>query len=841
MGLNPRDAHKTAFVTRKGAYEFSVMPFGLCNAPATFQRLMDCTLAGLNYEILLVYLDDIIVFSKDIPTHLSRLRTLFERLRLANLKLKPSKCHLLQRAVDFLGYRIDMNGVGTDPQKIAAVVNWPTPTKLREVRSFVGLCSYYRRFVPGFATVAAPLHALTKKNQSFRWSDQCQASFETLKEMLTTAPVLGLPRDECPYVLDTDASNHGIGAVLSQIQDGKECVLAYSSRLYSAAEQRYCVTRKELLAVICAVKQHRHYLLGRPFVIRTDHAALQWLKRTPTPIGQQSRWLEILEEYDYTVEHRPGTKHGNADALSRIPCRQCGYCGLDNEGITTAARHILANDDGSPQWNCDALRLAQQTDQDIGPVYTFRKNDENEPDAESLSHFSADVKTYMAHWPVLELKEDLLYRRWKLKSQPQEILQLLLPLEYRQEALQQMHSGFTGGHLGIRRTLEQVQRRFYWVGWAADVKRYCRQCNDCAQYKRGPAPHQGLLQSQLCGEPWERIGVDITGPHPRSRNGYIYILTAVDYFSKWAEAYPMRNQEAVTVANILVDKIIGHFGTPIQILTDRGANFQSILFKELCTKLDIDLLRTTAYKPSTNGLTERFHRTLNSMLGKVVNLNQRDWDEHLPAVMAAYRATVQESTGYSPNFLFLGRETRAPLDLLINSPPGQGSVECSFDHYVADRQQQLRDAYTTVRNHLGKAALRQKHRYDLHTKPRRFEKGDYVWYYYPRKRKGLSAKWQRFYTGPYQVVHVLNSLLYVIQRSPKSRPFTTHVDKLKAYFGREIPTECRLQPNQTPITDNILQCSLNGEIESVESEPIQRDAIYHRPQRQRRLPARYRQ
>ena len=231
VAMDDRDLQKTSFVTRRGTFAFKVMPFGLCNAPATFQRLMDHTMIGLNYEICLVYLDDIIVFSKDIPTHLERLETLFSRLRQANLKLKPSKCHFLQSSVEFLGYIITQNGISTDPKKIEAVVNWPTPKNLREVRSFVGLCGYYRRFVDNFSETAAPLYALTKKNARFDWNLTCQISFEKLKSSLVNAPVLGLPGDEGLLILDTDASEHGIGAILSQMQDDSERVLVYASRL----------------------------------------------------------------------------------------------------------------------------------------------------------------------------------------------------------------------------------------------------------------------------------------------------------------------------------------------------------------------------------------------------------------------------------------------------------------------------------------------------------------------------------------------------------------------------------------------------------------------------------
>ena len=239
------------------------------------------------------------------------------------MKLKPSKCHLLQRTVTFLGHVVSEEGIATDPAKVESVQSWPVPRSVTEVRSFLGLCSYYRRFVRDFAKIAAPLHALTGKNARFQWSGDCQAAFEVLKERLVSTPILAMPRDDGDYRLDTDASNFSIGGVLSQIQDGEERVIAYASRLLSGPEKNYCVTCRELLAVVFFTKYFRSYLLGHEFTIRTDHSALRWLKTTPEPIGQQARWLERLEEFTYHVEHRPGTKHGNADALSRRPCRQC--------------------------------------------------------------------------------------------------------------------------------------------------------------------------------------------------------------------------------------------------------------------------------------------------------------------------------------------------------------------------------------------------------------------------------------------------------------------------------------------------------------------------------------
>src|SRR3989441_7145838 len=304
IAMEEADKEKTAFLTRRGLFQYTAMSFGLTNAPATFQRLMDVVMAGLNFEVCLVYLDDIILFSSTVSEHLERLKLLLARLRWANLKLKPSKCHLLQRKVHFLGHVISAGSVATDPEKTEQIRTWPRPRNVHELRAFIGLASYYRRFCKDFGQIAAPLHALTGKNSRFWWTEDCEIAFAALKSRLVSSPVLAMPMDSGEYRLDTDASNTAIGAVLSQVQNGEERVIAYASRTLSRPERNYCVTRRELLAIVYFVKQFRSYLLGREFLIRTDHSALRWLKITPEPIGQQARWIEKLEEYSYRVEHR---------------------------------------------------------------------------------------------------------------------------------------------------------------------------------------------------------------------------------------------------------------------------------------------------------------------------------------------------------------------------------------------------------------------------------------------------------------------------------------------------------------------------------------------------------
>ena len=356
--LEENDREKTAFVTRKGLYEFTVMPFGLCNAPATFQRLMEKVLSGLQWEVAVLYIDDIIVHGRSFEEHIERLREVLKRLQAANLTLKTKKCCFLQQKVEFLGHIVSSAGISPNPKKIAKVTNWCDPTNLKELRSFLGLATYYRRFIKVFGNIARPLHALTEKGKQFIWTTDCEEAFSTLKNRLTSAPILGYPTKEDPFILDTDASQFGIGAVLSQRQSGQEVVIAYGSRLLTKSERNYCTTRRELLAVVYFTRYFKHYLLGRKFLLRTDHGSLRWLFSFKEPEGQVARWLEALAEFQFDIEHRAGTKHLNADALSRIPCKQCGHNAEQPSGPEPTPAECM-NDNGNRDCPEEESRASQ--------------------------------------------------------------------------------------------------------------------------------------------------------------------------------------------------------------------------------------------------------------------------------------------------------------------------------------------------------------------------------------------------------------------------------------------------------------------------------------------------
>ncbi len=364
--VDPVDQEKTAFATTFGVYQFRVMPFGLSNAPATFQRLMEHVLAGLHWTHCLVYLDDIIVFSETVSSHLERLRDVFSRLRGAGLKMKPSKCHLLQRSVKYLGHIVSEKGIQTDPEKTRCVAEWTTPTDLKQLRQFLGFASYYRRFVKGFAQIAAPLHKLTEKGKRWSWTEECEDAFGVLKRKLTSSPVLSFPDFAVRFTLDTDASGDGLGAVLSQDGPTGEQVIAFASRMLTKTERKYCATRREMLGLVLAIKHFRPYLYGQQFLARTDHNSLRWLRNFREPEGQIARWMEALSEYDFEVVHRPGLKHQNADSLSRSNCKQCGLTQSEPSSIVTAAL-----DDRLPEQTPQDIHQLQRSDPVLREVITW--------------------------------------------------------------------------------------------------------------------------------------------------------------------------------------------------------------------------------------------------------------------------------------------------------------------------------------------------------------------------------------------------------------------------------------------------------------------------------------
>ena len=543
VDVDSESRDKTAFSTPFGLYQFKRVPFGLTNAPATFQRLMAVVLRGLTPLMCLVYLDDIIIFSTTFEEHVERLRLVLSRLREAGLKLKPRKCRLLCEHVRFLGHVVSEQGVSTDPEKVRAIAEWPTPTCVKDVRSFLGMAGYYRRFVRDFSTVARPLNKLLERDVAFVWNEDSEGAFRVLKDVLSSAPILSFPDFDRPFIVDTDASNSGLGAVLSQIGlDTVERPVYFASRTLNRAERKYSTTRKELLAVVWALKTFRPYLLGAPFVLRTDHNALVWLMNFKEPEGQVARWLESLAEYDFEIEHRSGKKHQNADALSRREeSRQVTSDSVPQRTVEELACSSLQI--GADEAQLDDVRQAYQADPDLAVVVDRLSRDKH-------GCFPGDpavVRSLMNQENSLKLENGLLYRKF-VPTNPgsQVVLQLVVPRRHRTRLFQEAHAGATSGHFAHKRTLEKLRQSAYWPGMSRDVEEWCRSCATCAR-RRNPVPrsqNRAPLGHIAAAHPFEKIAIDLMGPLPVTSTGNFskviniswYILIC-DYFSKWVDIF----------------------------------------------------------------------------------------------------------------------------------------------------------------------------------------------------------------------------------------------------------------------------------------------------------------
>ena len=742
------------------------------------------------------------------------------RLREAHLKLHPKKCQFFRKCVAFLGHVISSDGVSTDPAKISSIVHWPTPTNVSELRSFLGLASYYRRFILKFADVAAPLHRLQEKAVSFQWSEQCNSAFETLKRRLSSAPVLAFPRSSDTFILDTDASEHGIGAVLSQNQCGIERVIAYGSRTLTKSERNYCVTRRELLALVYFLRHFRSYLLGRPFVVRTDHAALRWIQQFKEPEGQIARWLEHLQEFNFQTEYRPGKCHGNADALSRVQCNQCGMCHSFSTTTTSAPSYVSPPNHSSvysvnQAVDCWAsilsnqeLQEKQNTDPVLGIILVLMSKGPDRPPEGAVAGTGQAVHSLWAQWNRLEIINNLLYRRWEETDNEVIKRQLVVPRALVPEVIRAAHNLPGGGHLGVHKTLAKVRDRFYWPGLREDIEDWCRCCQDCAESKSPSSTARGPLIPSRVGYPMQRVALDLFGPLPVTRRGNKYILVVTDYFTRWVEAYSLPNQEAATVARVLVNEWVSRYGAPDVIHSDQGKNFDSQLFKGMCQLLGIHKTRTTPYHPQSDGLVERFNRTLKTLLRIQMKQVPEDmWDEELPLLMLAYRSSVQESTRFTPYRLMFGREVRLPVELMFGGTPAPGETHTD---YVTHLRERLEGAYRVVRENLHGAVQHQKQHYDRKTTGGRYQVGDPVWLYSPAVSRGQTAKFHRPWKGPYRVVKVLSDVTYRIQlMSPRNRRDRRRNYRVIVHFNRLKP--CHLQENlhqlptpepQTEISDD---------------------------------------
>ena len=611
------DEWKTAFKTKDGLYEWMVMPFGLSNAPSTFMRVMTQVLKPFMGKFLVVYFDDILIYSKSREQHLDRLTQVCATLRKESLYGNLKKCSFFTDRVIFLGFIVSSEGVSADPQKVQAIVEWPEPRNIDEIRSFHGLASFYRRFIKGFSTIMSPITDCMKQGE-FVWTKAAAKAFNEVKQRMIEAPVMRLPNFTKPFEVKCDASGIGIGGVLSQ----ERHPIAYFSEKLNDAKQKYSTYDKEFYAIIQALWHWRHYLLSQEFVIYSDHEALRYLHSQKKLNFRHGSWVEFLQRYHFVVKHRAGVENKAADALSR----RVSLLSIMSVKVTGFER----------------LKDDYESCPDFGELYI------------SLSNIPR---------PILDdytLQDGYLFKANKLCIPRSSVRDFLV---------WEIHAGGLAGHFGRDKTIEEVERQFYWPGLKRGVAKIVGQCRTC-QLAKHRKQNTGLYTPlPVPDRPWQDVSMDFVLGLPRTFRKHDSILVVVDRFSKMAHFLPCsKTSDASKIAKLYFDEIVKLYGLPKTIVSDRDVRFMSYFWKTLWHLVGTKLKFSTAFHPQTDGQTEVVNRSLGNLLRCLVGEANRNWDSILPVAQLAYNSSVNRSIGASPFEVVHGYTSRKPLDLLPMSP-----------------------------------------------------------------------------------------------------------------------------------------------------------------------------
>lgn len=748
----------TAFITPWGLYQWVRIPFGLSAAPAEFQRNMEDCLRGLRDVMCQPYLDDNLVHSQSFADHIEHLRAVLQRYQEHGVKLSPRKCEVMKRKVRFLGRLVSGEGYTMDPSEVAPVqaLKEKTPKTVGELRRVMGFLSYYRTYIPNFSRIAQPLYKLlsTAPDQKNRekisattrkkgnpppktpipWTEHHQKVLTSLIDKLIEPPILGYPEMTQPFVLHTDASQDGLGAVLYQRKNGKTVVIGYGSRTLTPPEKNYHMHsgKLEFLALKWAIcERFRDYLYHAPhFVVYTDNNPLTYILTTAKLNATGHRWVGELSEFDFSIKYRPGKSNADADGLSRMPLdinafmKQCTE-EVGREVFSAAVQGVSVQGDTPLVWitpvpietldlvrdasahfraqslTPEQIRESQERDPVIGQVLRYKRENQY-PSRRAFKAEPPDIRVLMRQWPKLYVNEDgILYRKAGDKQQ------LILPKEHRQTVFHELHKEM--GHVGVERTLNLIQDRFYWARMYPDIEHFVTQECECLKAKRPHKATRAPLTTIVTTRPGELVCIDFL--HLETcKQGFEYILVVIDHFTGFAQAYATKNKSSKTVVDKLFNDFALRVGFPERIHHDMGREFDNQLMDQLQKSCDVRGSHTTCYHPQGNGKCERFNRTILSMLRTLTSEQKADWKSSLTKIVHAYNCTRSGVTGFSPYYLLFGRSPRLPVDLLFNLQPREAKE--TYSEYVKNWQNRMRQAYEIASKTAAREALRGKKGYD---------------------------------------------------------------------------------------------------------------------------------
>jgi hypothetical protein len=777
--MDPESRKYTAFSTNNQLYEFKRMAFGLKNAGATFQRLMNETLKGLE-NFCMVYQDDILVFSESFAEHLNHLETVLQRLKKAGITLSSSKCYFGKEKLKFLGHIISSKGLEKSTEKVDAILKLRTPRNKKDVRSFLGAVGYYRHFIPMLASLADPLYSIISIKSKFRWTDKEQSAFVQIKQAVCDDVVLSHPDFTKPFVLRTDACGTGVGAVLSQLNDaGEERPIAFASKTLNPAQRRYLSNEQECYAIIYGLNKFREYLDGYEFVLQTDNSALTYLDTMKNTNKRLMNWAWLLQEWSPCIQHVRGRDNTVSDFLSRFSIND--ETEINDEPSYMHPPMALT---GTLTCNIDKtiLRQEQQKDDNI------------------LSLPSTNPDDYAC-------LNNIVYKKTNNKFLP------CIPLSLRVNVIKCFHDDPTAAHLGVDRTLAKLQSRVHFPKMRSFVEKYIKTCDVCQRVKPDNRKPPGLMRSSEISQPWDCIYMDLMGPYVASHPGrYKNLLVLIDQFTKWVEIFPIREATSQCISKILEENVFSRFGRPKSIVSDNGTNFTSKIMKRLCARWKIKHNLCSIYHPQSN-LTERANRTIKTMIRAYVDgQSHNKWARYLHFFQMAINSANQESTGHSPAKLMLNRELTLPFDNSINYDPHDLSAneEIKFPNYsgIQENTNLYQMLLSSVRLNIGKAQDKQKKYYDQKHRDDKLELGNHVVLMDKTKSnqsQGIVSGFAPLFDSKIgKISKIHNDLNYDVEFADGTTRGPLHIQFLRRYYPREAENQNTAVTEDTNTLNNDL-------------------------------------